>query len=88
MGYLQCFLPPSLISTIATNTNLFATFKQAPAGWATTPEEVWSFVTVNIFMGIIKLPYLHMYWEGSGGSNTSSTPSPATVSRTSSATST
>jgi hypothetical protein len=64
IGYLQCFLPPSLISTIATNTNLYATSKQAPAGWATTPEEVWLFIAVHIFMGIFELPYLHMYWEG------------------------
>ena len=62
-GYLQCFLPPSLISTIATNTNLYAAFKQAPAGWATTPEEIWRFIAVHIYMGIIGLPYLHMYWE-------------------------
>jgi hypothetical protein len=64
MGYLQCFLTPSLISTIATNTNLYATSKQAPAGWATTPEEVWLCIAVHIFMGIVELPYLHMYWEG------------------------
>lgn len=64
MDYLQCFLPPSLIATIATNTNLYAVSKHAPAGWATTPEEVWLFIAVHIFMGIIDLPYLHMYWEG------------------------
>ena len=64
MGYFQCFLPHTLISTIATNTNLYATFKEAPAGWATTPEEVWLFIAVHIYMGIIDLPYLHMYWEG------------------------
>ena len=66
-GYLQCFLPHtshSLISTIATNTNLYASFKEAPAGWATTPKEVWMFIAVHIYMGIIDLPYLHMYWEG------------------------
>jgi hypothetical protein len=63
-GYLQCFLPSSLISTIATNTNLYAASKHAPAGWATTPEEVWLFISVHIFMGIIDLPSLHMYWEG------------------------
>ena len=61
--YLQCFLPPSLISTIATNTNLYATSKQAPAGWATSAEEMWLFIAVHIFMGIVDLPYLHMYWE-------------------------
>ena len=64
LGYLQCFLPPSLVDTIATNTNLYAAFKQAPPGWATTPAEVWRFIAVHLFMGIIELPYLHMYWEG------------------------
>jgi hypothetical protein len=64
IGYLQCFVPPSLIATIATNTNLYATFKHAPAGWATTPEEVWLFIAVHIFMGIVDLPHLHMYCAG------------------------
>ena len=63
MGYLQCFLTPSLISTIAHNTNLYAASKHAPAGWATSAEEVWLFIAVHIFMGIVDLPYLHMYWE-------------------------
>jgi hypothetical protein len=63
LGYLQCFLTPSLISTIAHNTNLYAISKQAPAGWATSAEEVWLFIAVHIFMGIVDLPYLHMYWE-------------------------
>jgi hypothetical protein len=63
MGYLQCFLTPSLLSTIATNTNLYAVSKQAPAGWATSAEELWLFIAVHIFMGIVDLPDLHMYWE-------------------------
>ena len=63
LGYFQCFLTPSLIDTIAANTTLYAKFKQAPAGWATTSAEVWRFIAVHIFMGIIDLPYLHMYWE-------------------------
>jgi hypothetical protein len=63
LGYFQCFLTPSLVDTIATNTNLYAKSKRAPAGWATTSAEVWLFISVHIFMGIIDLPYLHMYWE-------------------------
>ena len=55
--------PRPLVDTIATNTNLYAQFKQAPAGWATTSAEVWRFIAAHIFMGIIDLPYLHMYWE-------------------------
>jgi hypothetical protein len=63
MGYLQCFLTPELVSTIATNTNLYAASKQAPAGWATTPEEMWLFIAVHIFMGIVVLPAMATYWE-------------------------
>jgi hypothetical protein len=63
MGYLQYFLTPSLISTIAHNTNLYAASKGAPAGWATSAEEVWLFIAVHIYMGIVDLPQLHMYWE-------------------------
>ena len=32
LGYFQCFLTPSLVDTIATNTNLYAKFKGAPEG--------------------------------------------------------
>jgi hypothetical protein len=63
LGYVQCFLTRELVSTIATNTNLYAVSKQAPAGWTTSTEEVWRFIAARIFMGIIDLPYLHMYWE-------------------------
>jgi hypothetical protein len=63
MGYLQCFLTPELMSTIAANTNLYAAFKQAPAGWSTTAEELWLFVAVHIFMGIVVLPAMTTYWE-------------------------
>jgi Transposase IS4 len=62
MGYLQCFLTPALVSTIAANTNLYAQFKQASAGWSTSAEELWLFIAVRIFMGIVALPSLHMYW--------------------------
>jgi Transposase IS4 len=62
-GYLRCFLPDTLISTIATNTTLYAASKGAPPGWATTPAEIWLFISVHIFMGIIDLPNLAMYWE-------------------------
>ena len=64
LGYLQCFLTPTLLATIATNTNAYAATKQAPPGWATTPAEVWLFISVHIFMGIVRLPYIHQYWEG------------------------
>jgi hypothetical protein len=64
MGYLQCFLTPALLSTTATNTNLYAQSKQASAGWSTSAEELWLFIAVRICMGIVVLPSWHMYWEG------------------------
>jgi hypothetical protein len=63
MGYLQCFLTPELVSTIAANTNLYAASKQAPAGWATTAQEIWLFIAVHIFMGVVVLPAMATYWE-------------------------
>jgi hypothetical protein len=63
-GYLRCFLPDTLISTIATNTTLYAASKGAPPGWATTSAEIWLFICVHIYMGIVDLPNIHMYWEG------------------------
>jgi Transposase IS4 len=63
MGYLQCFLTQEVVSLIATNTNLYAASKHAPAGWATTAEEVWLFIAVHIFMGIVDLPSMDAYWH-------------------------
>jgi hypothetical protein len=56
LGYLQCFLTPELVSTMATNSNLYATSKGAAAGWATSAAELWRFISVHIFMGIVVLP--------------------------------
>ena len=63
LGYLHCFLTPSLVDIIANNTNLYARSKRAPPTWATTSAEVWLFISVHIYMGILELPYLHMYWR-------------------------
>jgi Transposase IS4 len=62
LGYLQ-FLTPELVSTMATNSNLYATSKGAAAGWATSAAELWRFISVHIFMGIVVLPSYKMYWE-------------------------
>ena len=64
LDYVEQFITPSLVSIIATNTNLHAASKGAAAGWTTSVAEVWRFLAVNLFMGIVKLPYLHLYWEG------------------------
>jgi hypothetical protein len=63
LGYVQCFITEELASTIATNTTLYARSKGAPAGWAASAAEIWRFLAVHIFMGIVDLPSLHMYWE-------------------------
>jgi hypothetical protein len=63
LGYLQCFLTEELVSTIAINTNLYAISKHAAAEWSTTASEIWRFIAVHIFMGIVDLPSVHMYWE-------------------------
>ena len=63
LGYVQCFLTDELVSTIVTNTNLYARSKGESGEWATSTEEIWRFIAVHVFMGIVDLPYLHMYWE-------------------------
>jgi hypothetical protein len=63
LGYVQCFINDELVATIAANTNLYAASKGAPAGWATSVAEIWRYIAVHIFMGIVDLPQMHMYWE-------------------------
>ena len=63
LGYLQCFLTEELVSIIATNTNLYARSKHVAAEWSTSAAEIWRFIGVHIFMGIVDLPSVPMYWE-------------------------
>jgi hypothetical protein len=63
LAYVQHFITEELAATIATNTNLYAASKQATAWVPTTTAEVWRFLAVHIFMGIVDLPSHHMYWE-------------------------
>ena len=37
--------------------------KGAAQTWSTSVEELWLFIAVHIFMGIVHLPRAHMYWE-------------------------
>jgi hypothetical protein len=63
LAYLQYFLPPSLIDTMVTNTNLYAASRRA-VGWnPTCARELWLFISVNIFMGMYHFDDLHDYWE-------------------------
>lgn len=63
LGYVQCFILPSIIDTMVASTNQYAVLHGAPAGWATNAAELWLFIDVNLFMGLVKLPDQHMYWE-------------------------
>ena len=60
---LQYFLHSTLIDTFVTNTNLYATSRQAAAWVPTTTEEMWRYLAIRIRQGIVVLPELHHYWE-------------------------
>ena len=63
LGYLQCFIDQTLIDIFVTNTNLYATARQATAWEPVTAEEMWRHLAVRIRQGIVPLPELHHYWE-------------------------
>jgi hypothetical protein len=63
LGYLQCFIDQTLIDIFVTNTNLYATARQAAAWEPVTAEEMWRYLAVRIRQGIVVLPELHHYWE-------------------------
>jgi hypothetical protein len=63
LRFFQCLLTEQTVAAIATNTAAYAHSKGWPATWQTSPEEVWLFIAVHIFMGIVALPRVHMYWE-------------------------
>ena len=63
LGYVQCFITEELVATITANTIQYASLKGAPPGWTTTTAEMWRFIAVHIFMGIVDLPSINMYWE-------------------------
>jgi hypothetical protein len=63
LGYVQCFITEELVATITANTIQYASLKGAPPGWTTTTAEMWRFIAVHIFMGIVDLPTMDMYWE-------------------------
>ena len=62
LGYLQAFIDDALIDLFVTNTNLYATARQATAWVPVTAEEMWRYLAVRIRQGIVVLPELHMYW--------------------------
>jgi hypothetical protein len=56
---LQLFLPSQLIEEFTNHTN-----DAAPFGWrAATVAEIYAFIGVHVYMGIDRLPRMHMYWN-------------------------
>ena len=63
LGYLHCYIDPTLIDHFVTNTNLYAAARQAAAWVDTTTEKMWRYLAVRIHQGIVVLPELHHYWQ-------------------------
>ena len=65
LGFFQCMLTEQTVAAIANHTTAYAHSKGRPATWTTSAEELWLFIAVHIYMGIVHLPRTHMYWEDS-----------------------
>ena len=65
LGFFQCMLTEQTVADIATNSTANAHNKGWPATWQTSAAEIWLFIAVHIYMGIVRLPRAHMYWEDS-----------------------
>jgi hypothetical protein len=63
LEFLQLFLPRSIMQQHAEWTTVYARRHGAELTWHTTPAELYAFIGVHIYMGIVALPRLHMYWS-------------------------
>jgi len=63
LEFLKLFLPLSLMQQHAEWTTAYARQHGADITWKTTPWELYAFLGVHIYMGIVSLPSLHMYWS-------------------------
>ena len=63
LSFFQLFLPLSLMEYVAECTNEYAAFKGARDWDPTNAAELYSFIGVLIYMGIVPLPRLPMYWS-------------------------
>ena len=63
LEFLQLFLPHALMQQHAQWTTAYARQHGAELTWRTTPAELYAFLGVHIYMGIVALPRLHMYWS-------------------------
>jgi hypothetical protein len=60
---LQLFLPYTLVNQFVACTTSHARAFGEQNNWCTTPEELYAFIAIHIFMGIVKLPNWHLYWN-------------------------
>ena len=88
LDYLQCFVDEGLITTMVTNTNLYAISRQAVAWVPVTTEEMWRYLAIRIRQGIVVLPELHHYWGRATVTTTRPASCPGIASVNSTATST
>jgi hypothetical protein len=63
LEFLQLFLPRALMQQHAHWTTAYARQHGAELTWQTTAGEMYAFLGVHIYMGIVALPRLHMYWS-------------------------
>jgi hypothetical protein len=63
LEFLQLFLPRALMQQHAHWTTAYARQQGADVTWHTTADELYTFLGVHIYMGIVALPRLHMYWS-------------------------
>ena len=56
MDFFHCMLTQQTLQVIAANTTAYAHHKGAAQTWSTSVEELWLFIAVHIFMGIVHLP--------------------------------
>lgn len=60
LQYFTTFLPDNFVDKIVQNTNLYSVQRDRKGDDA-NPNEVKTFITMNIVMGIIKLPQYYNY---------------------------
>lgn len=60
---LQLFLTSQLLQQWTQYTNEYAHHIGRERDWSTTPEELYCFIGVHIYMGICDLPSWHMYYS-------------------------
>ncbi|KAK3789328.1 hypothetical protein RRG08_001716 [Elysia crispata] len=62
--FFKLFIPDTFITTLATQTNLYATQQGAPASYKPVTEgELNIFLYINLMFGIHQLPSYFLYWS-------------------------